>query len=65
MTVSRGASLTIPLKVKYSTLSWQELVIREWGSEWGQPDIAYEFTGGRTANATDMYHQGIYNPKNP
>lgn len=65
MTVTRGASLTIPLKVTYRTLSWQELVIREWGSEWGRPDIAYEFTGGRTANSTDQYHQGIYNPTNP
>lgn len=49
-------------KVSYRTFSWQELVVREWGTEWGRPDIAYEFSNGKTANSTDQYAQGIYNP---
>jgi hypothetical protein len=64
-TVVQGASLSLPMKVTYRTLNWQDMVIIEWGPEWGRPDIAYEFSGGRTANATDMYGKGIYNPTNP
>ena len=64
-TVTRGASLSLPLKVSYRTLSWQDLVVREWGAEWGRPDIAYEFSNGRQANCTDQYGQGIYNPTSP
>jgi len=59
-TVVQGASLSLPLKVTYRTYSWEELVVREWGPEWGRPDIAYEFSGGRTANSTDQYNVGIY-----
>lgn len=65
MSVSRGASLTLPLKVTYRTISWEELVVREWGSEWGRPDVAYEFSNGRKADSTDQYKQGIYNPTKP
>ncbi len=60
MSVVRGASLSLKLKVNYRTYSWEELVVREWGTEWGRPDIAYEFSGGRTADCTDQYAQGIY-----
>lgn len=65
MSVVKGASLTVPMKVTYRTFSWRELVVREWGAEWGRPDIAYEFSNGRTANSTDQYKVGIYNPTNP
>lgn len=65
MSVSKGASLTIPHKVTYRTLSWRELCVREWGAEWGRPDIAYEFSNGRKANATDQYGRGIYDPTHP
>lgn len=65
MSVVRGASLSLPQKVTYSTTSWRELVLREWGAEWGRPDVAYEFPNGRRANSTDQYKQGIYNPTNP
>ena len=65
MSVVKGASLSLPLKVTYRTLSWQELVVREWGTEWGRPDIVYEFSNGRTAESTDQYAKGIYNPTNP
>jgi hypothetical protein len=58
--VVQGATLSLPLKVTYRTLNWQELVVREWGTEWGRPDIAYEFSNGRTADCTDQYRGGIY-----
>jgi hypothetical protein len=65
MTVTRGATLNYTMKPTYRTFSWEELVVREWGSEWGRPDIAYEFSNGRQANSTDQWNQGIYNPTNP
>ena len=65
MTVVRGASLSLPMKVTYRVRSFRELVVREWGAEWGRPDTAYEFSNGRTADSTDQYGQGIYNPTQP
>ena len=55
-----GTSLTVPMKVSYRTLSWEEMVVREWGSQWGIPDIAYEFSNGRTAQSTDLQAGGFY-----
>ena len=49
-------------KVTYRVLSWRELAVREWGAEWGRPDICYEFSNGRTAESTDAYTSGIYRP---
>ena len=55
--VARG---NLGYKVSYRTLSWMELVIREWGTEWGRPDTAYEWSNGRRFDCTDQYTSGIY-----
>lgn len=65
MSVVKGASLSLPMKVTYTTTSWLGLVVQEWGSEWGRPDIGYEWSNGQTRTNTDMYGNGIYNPTNP
>ena len=53
--------ITAPLpKPTYRTLSWLELVVREWGTEWGRPDTAYEFPNNRHFDCTDQYASGIY-----
>ena len=42
--------------------SWLDLCIREWGSEFRSPDHgAYQFSGGRKFDSTDMGDTGIYN----
>lgn len=55
-----GSSLTVPMKVNYATLSWAELVRREWGTEWSIPDTVYEFSNGAKRQSTDMTGSGIY-----
>lgn len=47
-------------KVVYRTISWQDLVIREWGTEGGIRDVCYEFSNGRTALDSDNSTSGIY-----
>lgn len=55
-----GSTLNLPLKVNYRTYSWEELVIREWGTEWGMWDVAYEFSGGAKRLSTDSTTNGFY-----
>ncbi len=44
------------------TISWQDMVIREWGSEWNAPDHdIYVFDGSRSFDSTDRGNTGIYN----
>lgn len=47
-------------KVTTRQTSWQDLVVREWGSEWNKPDIGYQFSNGITKDCTDQYQSGIY-----
>ena len=55
-----GKTLTLPMKVSYRTLSWEEMVVREWGTEWGVPEIVYEFSNGACRQSTDMTTNGFY-----
>lgn len=55
-----GKSLTLPMKVSYRTLSWEEMVEREWGTQWGIPETAYEFSNGRTAQSNDEQSGSFY-----
>jgi hypothetical protein len=43
-----------------TTKSWEQMVIRAWGSEYRKPDVAYEFSNGRKFDSTDMYETGVY-----
>jgi hypothetical protein len=44
------------------TISWMDLVIRAWGSEWAAPDKGiYEFSNGRKFESTDRGSTGFYN----
>lgn len=47
-------------KVTYRTLSWRELAVREWGAEWGIPEVVYEFSNGRRFQSSDMSTHGFY-----
>lgn len=51
---------TLGYKVSSRTDSWEQRVIKEWGSEYRKPDIAYEFSNGRKFDCTDQYNTGIY-----
>lgn len=55
-----GSTLNLKLPVSYRTYSWEELVIREWGQQWGVWEVAYEFSNGRTALNTDYTTNGFY-----
>ncbi len=42
-------------------ISWQDLVIRAWGSEYFAPDKnIYQFSSGRNFDSTDQNNTGIY-----
>lgn len=43
------------------TIDWQSLVVRQWGAEYLQPDIAYVWSNGRRFE-DDMGYGGIYRP---
>ena len=48
-------------KVVTRTISWQDLAMRAWGSEFNAPDRGiYEFSNGRKYDSTDMNTTGIY-----
>lgn len=38
----------------------RELAMKAWGKEWNKPDVAYEFSKGRTFESTDLQRGGIY-----
>ena len=46
--------------VNYRTFSWEEMVEREWGTQWGIPETAYEFSNGRTAQSNDEQSGSFY-----
>jgi hypothetical protein len=49
-------------KVAVRTISWRDLCIRAWGTEFFAPDHGiYEFSGGRKFDSTDMSNKGLYN----
>ena len=60
MPVVNGASLTLNQKVSYRTFTWRELVVREWGTYWGVPEIVYEFSDGKVTQSTDQTTAGLY-----
>ena len=44
------------------SISWADLVRREWGSEFNAPDRGvYQFSNGRQFDSTDTGSTGIYN----
>jgi hypothetical protein len=45
---------------RFRDLKWDELVRKAWGKDWNKPDVAYEFSGGRTFESTDRTDSGIY-----
>lgn len=46
----------------FRQVSWLDLVMRSWGTEWRAPDHGiYEFTGKRKFDSTDMGNTGFYN----
>lgn len=47
-------------KVTTRSVSFQDLVVREWGAEWNKPDVAYQFSNGVTKDCTDQYQTGFY-----
>lgn len=49
-----------PTKVTTRILDWAALVKRAWGPEWGEPDIAYQFSNDRKFNSSDGSEGGIY-----
>ncbi len=51
---------TLGLPVTTRTMSWEMMVIKEWGSEYRKPDIAYIFSDGVTKDSTDQWNTGIY-----
>ena len=49
-------------KVATRNISWLDLVVRTWGSEWAAPDHRiYVFSNGRAFDSTDKGSTGIYN----
>jgi hypothetical protein len=50
-------------QVSTRTLSWKEMVIRQWGSEYAAPDHRiYNFSNGRSFDSTDLGTTGTYRP---
>lgn len=48
--------------VTSSTLNWQEMCMRAWGTEWNAPDHrVYVFGNNRAFDSTDKGSTGIYN----
>lgn len=43
-----------------SQLDWRSLCQRAEGKDWTKPDVAYEFSNGRTFDSTDRSDSGIY-----
>lgn len=54
-----------PPPVTTRTLSWLDLCMRSWGSEFRAPDHGiYEFTNGRKFDSTDQTNNGFYGTGN-
>jgi hypothetical protein len=47
-------------KVTSREISWSQMVHEEWGTEWGERDVVYEFSNGETRLDTDNTSSGIY-----
>jgi hypothetical protein len=52
--------VTLGKQVTSQSYSWEEMVVREWGSKWRQPDKAYRWSSGSEFDCTDQYTTGIY-----
>lgn len=49
-------------RVTTRNISWMDLCMRAWGTEWAAPDHnVYEFSSGRRYDSTDRNNTGIYN----
>jgi hypothetical protein len=51
---------TLGKQVTSQSYSYEEMVIRAWGSKWRQPDKAYRWSSGSEFDCTDQYTTGIY-----
>ena len=48
-------------KVSTRTITWEDLVVKAWGSEFRAPDHGiYRFSNGQLKDSTDKYKTGIY-----
>jgi hypothetical protein len=48
-------------KVSTRTITWEDLVVKSWGSEFRAPDHGiYRFSNGQLKDSTDKYKTGIY-----
>jgi len=48
--------------VSTRSISWLDLVTRQWGTEWRAPDHdIYKFSNGRGFDSTDQTDNGFYN----
>jgi hypothetical protein len=53
---------TLGNKVATRQITWKEMAIRAWGSEYAAPDHRiYVFSNGRAFDSTDRLTTGIYN----
>ena len=58
-TIAQLSNLGNP--VTSTEISWRELAVRAWGSEWSAPDRgAYQFSNGREFDSTDQTTNGFY-----
>jgi len=58
-TLAQQANLGAPVTTR--TLSWNDMCMRAWGSEWNSPDHnVYQFSGGRMFDSTDQGKTGVY-----
>ena len=53
--------ITLGKPVVTRVISWQALVIQDWGDEWAQWEKAYVFSNGSSKLSTDYTNKGIYN----
>lgn len=51
--------ITLGKNVVSRQYSWMQMVIEEWGDEWAQWDVAYNFHGSEKLS-TDSTNRGIY-----
>ena len=50
-------------QVTFRQITWKEMAIRAWGSEYRAPDHGvYTFSNGRRFDSTDMTTSGFYRP---
>ncbi len=63
MTVTRAVNQNnLGAKVSTRNISFLDLAMRAWGTEWNAPDHSiYQWSNGRKFDSTDRGNTGIYN----